>query len=176
MKTIVIYKSKTEFTKRYAQWISEELKCDLVSYDKGLKNDFNDYDLVIYGGGIYAGKIGGLKEMKALLENKPKVKLIVFATGATPAGAEEIINTTWKGNLTEEELIAVPHFYLQSGLSYEKMGFFDRMLMKAFSKMLSKKEDKSAEEAGTQLAITKSHDISSREYIKPLVQYVREQK
>lgn len=176
MKTIVIYKSKTGFTKRYAQWISEELKCDVASFEKASEVSLTDYEMIIYGGGIYAGKIGGLKKMKALLENKPKTKLIVFATGATPSGVEEVINTTWKGNLTEEELIAVPHFYMQSGLSYEKMGFFDRMMMKAFSKMLSKKEDKSPEGAGTQLAITKSHDISSREFIKPLVQYVKNQK
>ena len=30
MKIIVIYKSKTGFTKRYAEWIAEELKCDIV--------------------------------------------------------------------------------------------------------------------------------------------------
>ena len=176
MKTIVIYKSKTEFTKRYAQWIAEELKCDIISYERVSEASLTEYDRVIYGGGIYAGKIGGLKNIKTLLASKPNTKFIVFTTGATPMEAEDVISTTWKANFTEEELKKVPHFYMQSGLSYEKMGFFDRMMMKAFSKMLSKKENKTSEETGTQLAITKSHDISSREYIKPLVQYVKNQK
>lgn len=176
MKIIVIYKSKTGFTKRYAQWIAEELKCDMVSYEKVSAASIAEYDCVIYGGGIYAGKIGGLKKIKPLLANKPKTKFIVFATGATPSAAEEVINTTWKVNFTEEELEEVPHFYMQSGLSYEKMGFFDRLMMKAFSKMLSKKEDKSTEEVGTQLAIIRSHDISSKEFIEPIVKFVRLQR
>lgn len=176
MKTIVIYKSKTGFTEKYAKWIAEELKCEVASIEKVSKNNLKEYNLVIYGGGLYAGNIGGLKKIKKRLAENSQVKLVVFATGATPVGAEEVINTTWKSNLTEEELKTIPHFYMQSGLNYEKMGFFDRMMMRAFSKMLSKKEDKTAEEAGTQLAITKSHDISSREYITPLIQYVKKQK
>lgn len=35
-KTVVIYKSKTGFAKKYAQWISEELHCDLME-NNGLK-------------------------------------------------------------------------------------------------------------------------------------------
>lgn len=173
MKTIVIYKSKTGFSKKYAQWIAEELKCDISSYERVSVAVIGEYDCIIYGGGIYAGKIGGLKKIKDFLVDKPKLKLIAYATGATPLAAEEVINTVWKGNFTEEELRTIPHFYMQSGLNYEKMGFFDRILMKAFSKMLSKKEDKTSEEAGTQLAITGSHDISSKKYIEPLIQYVK---
>ncbi len=29
MKTIVVYKSKYGYTKRYAEWIAEELSCDI---------------------------------------------------------------------------------------------------------------------------------------------------
>ena len=175
MKTIVTYKSKTGFSKKYAQWIAEELKCEMVSYEKASTASLQYYDCVIYGGGIYAGKIGGLKKIKDLLVNKTNIKLIVFATGATPIAAEEVINTIWKGNFTEDELKIIPHFYMQSGLNYEKMGFFDRLLMKVFSKMLSKKEDKGPVEEGTQLAIASSHDISSKKYIEPLIQYVKMQ-
>lgn len=176
MKTIVIYKSKTGFSKKYAQWIAEELKCDISSYEKVSVAVIGEYDCIIYGGGIYAGRIGGLKKIKDLLVNKTNIKLIVFATGATPLAADEVIDTTWKGNFTEDELKIIPHFYMQSGLNYERMGFFDRLLMKVFSKMLSKREDKGPVEEGTQLAIASSHDISSKKYIEPLVQYVKMQR
>lgn len=175
MKAIVIYKSKTGFTKKYAEWICEELKCDIGSYDKLSSNSIADYDFIIYGGGIYAGKVGGLKKIKSLLRDNSRVRLVVFATGATPAAVGDSIDTIWKSNFSEDELNRIPHFYMQSGISYEKMGFLDRLLMKVFTKMLSKKEDKSPEEVGCEQSIAKSHDISSKEYIKPLIQFIKEQ-
>ena len=67
MKGIIIYKSRTGFTKRYAQWISEELKYDIESYQDIRKDSIDQYDLVIYGGNLYAGKIDGLAKIKDLL-------------------------------------------------------------------------------------------------------------
>ncbi len=39
-KTAVIYKSKTGFTRKYAQWIAEETGCDLFPYEQREKVDF----------------------------------------------------------------------------------------------------------------------------------------
>ena len=40
MKTIIIYTSQTGFTKRYAQWLSEELAAELITLeDAKKKND-----------------------------------------------------------------------------------------------------------------------------------------
>ena len=66
-----------------------------------------------------------------------------------------------------------PHFYMQAGLNYERMGFFDKLIMKGLSAMMSKKKDKTPDEEGTAQAIGSSFDASSRDYIKPLVEYVR---
>ena len=129
----------------------------------------DDYDLVIYGGRVYAGSIDSLKKVKEILINK-KCKLVVFATGATPITATEEINNMMKINFVDN---SIPHFYMQSGLCYEKMGFFDKTLMKMLSKMLSSKKDKSDAEGGTTIAISKSHDISSKDYIMPLVNYIK---
>ena len=42
MKTLVIYTSQTGFTKRYAEWISEEINADI--YDlKDVKKKTNDF-------------------------------------------------------------------------------------------------------------------------------------
>ncbi|MGL5351808.1 MAG: hypothetical protein ACRDA5_00635, partial [Clostridium sp.] len=67
----------------------------------------------------------------------------------------------------------IPHFYMQSGLNYEKMGIVDRLIMKSLAKMLSSKNDKSKENYGCQQAIINSHDISSKEYIEPLVRFIK---
>ena len=56
MKTVVIYKSRSGHTEKYATWLSEKLNADLfeASQIKGL--DFSRYDNIIYGGGLYAGR------------------------------------------------------------------------------------------------------------------------
>lgn len=74
-KTAVIYKSKTGFTRKYAQWIAEETGCDLFPYEQREKVDFSRYDTILYGGGFYAGTIGGLKWFKKSCLNCPERKL-----------------------------------------------------------------------------------------------------
>lgn len=169
MKILLIYKSKTGFTKRYAEWICEEINCRLEDISNIKNINFNSYDLVIYGSRIHAGKIDGIDKIKKLnLENK----LILFVTGATPKETNSI-KEVWKNNLTEEEYKTIKHFYIPAGLNYEKMGFLDKMMMKMASMMLEKKQDKSAEDIDMQNFIKKSYDISNKARIKPLVEYIK---
>lgn len=173
MKAIVIYKTKTGFTKRYAEWICEELKCEISNYRNFHQSDLKNYDFVIYGSRIHAGKIDGLKKIKKMLQNNEGSKLIVFATGATPSEVKDAINKIWKSNFSDQELKTIPHFYMPSGLNYEKMGTVDHLIMKSLAKILSSKNKKNIEESGCEQAIVKSHDISSIEYIDPLVRFIK---
>jgi hypothetical protein len=111
MKIIVVYQSSTGFTKKYAQWISEELSCDLAAYEDASKK-INDYDVIIYGGGIMAGRIAGFNKLKKnpLIPGK---KLILFATGATNMNASEIISQIRDNNLTPEEQKSIPFYYFE---------------------------------------------------------------
>lgn len=169
MKILLIYKSKTGFTEKYANWIAEELKCDIEKISNIQRIDFSSYDLIIYGSRIHAGRIDGLDKIKKLnLDNK----LIVFATGATPKETNSI-KEVWKNNLTESELISIKHFYIPAGLNYERMGFLDKVMMKMASMMLEKKENKSIEDIGMQNSIKKSYDISDKSRIKTLVDYIK---
>ncbi len=54
MKTIVVYKSKSGYTKTYAEWISSELNCDLKCAEDIKIDELLKYDVIIYGGGLYA--------------------------------------------------------------------------------------------------------------------------
>lgn len=169
MKILLIYKTKTGFTEKYANWITEEIKCDIEKISNIQNIDFKSYDLIIYGSRIHAGRVDGLDKIKELnLDNK----LIVFATGATPKETKSI-QEVWKNNLTESELISIKHFYIPAGLNYERMGFLDKIMMKMASMMLEKKQDKSEEDIGMQNSIKKSYDISNKSRIKPLVDYIK---
>lgn len=135
MKVLVTYQSKTGFTKKYAEWISEELKCDLKEL-KSVK-DVNDYDLVIHGGWIMGGVIKGVKKIKKL---NPK-KLIVFGVGLTP-----------KKNLNTDKMIKdnkqedTTFFYFEGGTNPKKMGFFGRKIVELVTKKKVTFEDNTKKE------------------------------
>ncbi len=175
MKIAVIYKSKTGFTKQYAEWIAEDLNCECLDFEKLNKAALGAYDYLIFGGRLSAGRIDGWKKFLTYVADHPNKKLAVFATGATPQVEKEHIDLVWNNNLSEAERKMVPHFYMQAGLNYEKMGFGGRMAMKIFAFILKMKPNKDAIESGTQQAISQSFDNSSREYIAPLVQCIKEQ-
>ena len=164
-KTVIIYKSSTGFAEKYAGWLSEELQCDIKSFENRNDIDFSDYETVIYGGGIYAGSINGITWFKSKLPELQGKKVIVYATGAMPPDAPETKETIVK-NLTETEAAQVEIFYFHSGLSYEKMGFKHKLMMKMFCKILKKSNPE------TYQVLRASFDHTSREDLKPLIDYV----
>ena len=168
-KTLVIYRSKTGFTERYARWISEALSCDLAAYGDRKQQSFDSYDTILFGGWIHAGRIQGVKWF---LSQAPKLegkKLAIFATGAAPAGSPGV-SKAWEQNLTEEERDKIKTFYFQSGLSYERMGLPDRIMMSAFRAMLKKTEGDSE----AYRMVQRSFDCASKDAILPLVEFCQE--
>lgn len=174
MKGIVVYKSKTGFTKRYATWIANQLEWEMVSIEDFYNKSVEVYDCIIFGSRVHAGKVDGLKKVKALIRGNAKRKLIVFATGGTPIAVTDRINQIWEASFTSEELEQIPHFYMQSGLNYDEMGTTDRVIMKALARFLGKKEHKNQEDVGCEQAIGSSYDISDELYSEPLIAYVKQ--
>ena len=112
MKSIVIYKSKTGFTKKYAQWIAEDLSADILDVSKVTMSILTSYDTIIYGGSLYAGGIIGVKLIKENINKLKDKKVLVFATGASPA-REDVINEVRNKNFTQEEQKYIKFFYLK---------------------------------------------------------------
>jgi len=55
-KTLVIYSSKYGHTKKYAEWLAEDLNADICD-DKNLKKEMlNSYSVILFGSSLYAGK------------------------------------------------------------------------------------------------------------------------
>lgn len=175
MKTLIVYKSKTGFTQKYAEIIALETAASCMNSEGISAGDLAGYDRIVYGSRLFAGKIDGLDEFKKVFARSGSKSLVVFATGATPNAAAQIINEMWKANLSEEELSAIPHYYMQAGLNYENMPFIEKTVMKIMSVMMKKKKNKSEQDEGFARAIAASHDISSKEYAMPLIEYLKEE-
>ncbi len=168
-KILIIYKSSTGFTERYAKLIASKIDCTLAAYKKAAPELIAGYDTVVFGSRAHAGMIDGYKKIRKITSQNPSVKLILFVTGAMPASSKDTIETFWKQNLTSEEILKIPHFYMPGGLCYERMSMPDKFMMKVAALMIKNKKNKTPFEIELENAIKASYDISSPEYIKPLI-------
>ena len=83
-RTAVVYTSKYGATEKYARWIGEELECPVFSLDNLSKGQLDNYDNIIYGGGVQAGGIKGFDKFKKWIKpliGQPGKKIVVFAVG-----------------------------------------------------------------------------------------------
>ena len=170
---IIVYHSKTGFTRRYAGWLAEETGWPLISLEKAAKAVPGPQEIFLFGSRLHAGTLEGLGKARSIFQKSGSGQLVVFATGAMPGTAEETIAKVWEQNLTEEERREVPHFYLQGGLNYEKMGFQDRMMMRGLSFFMKQKKHKTAQDEELMKTIAQSYDSSSREYLAPMLEELK---
>ena len=172
MKVIVVYKSKSGYTKTYAEWIAEELKCDLRQADEISVDDLKQYDVIIYGGGLYAVGINGISLIKknySLLHNK---KIVVWATGSSP-GRENQQQEVWNHNFPETQFSSIKKFYLRGGFDYTKLNTGDKILMSMLKIRLKSKRMKNEDEQGMLAAYDIPEYHCNKENIHSLVEYVR---
>ena len=92
-KTVVIYKSKHGSTKKYAEWIGEELECPVLSADDFSKKELEDYENIIFGGCVQAGGIMGFDLIKKNMRRLAGKKLVIFAVGLNAAERDKFQQT-----------------------------------------------------------------------------------
>lgn len=172
-KILITTLSKTGFTRKYAEMIAEEIPCTLADFQKTTPETMSSYDTVVFGSRAHAGMFLGYQKAKTMFEKSTAKNFIVFSTGASPNGAAITIAQFWENNLGADDLKKIPHFYMQSGLCYEKMGFGDKAMMKVASIMIGRKKKKTEDEKAFEKAISGSYDISSKEYAVPLIDLLR---
>ena len=161
MKRIVVYESGTGFTAQYAAWIAEELQCESVALKNTKTLNPADYDQVIFGGWMCAGKVMGYDKFKAL--NAKNV--VLFAVGMAPS-VPDVANKIIKENGFDAERF----FYFEGGYRPEKVNFIMRTMMKMLKKSIEKKPEKTEED----LYIIKTFhgaDNAKKEAVKPLVEF-----
>lgn len=173
-KIMILYNSKTGFTQTYAELLAAKLDCAALPL-KDAPADLSQYDVVAFGSRLHAGMLDGWKKARKLLAQRSAKKLVLFATGAMPNEAEAQIQKVWEQNLTPEEQKTIPHFYLQAGLCYEKMGGVDRAMMKFAAWAMTRKKSKTEEDEAFRNAIRQSYDISDPKYIEPVVTCLKQE-
>lgn len=127
---IIVYESKTGFTKRYADMLSAKTGIKALRVKEFIK--LNKEEEIIFLGWMKAGKIQGLNKMR-----KYNIKVVCGSgTGRTAEpNAETVIARNKIGN--------IPFFYLRGGcFPLKDLKGMDKILMSMFVKMLKGRKDK----------------------------------
>jgi len=171
-KIAVIYKTQYGFTKQYAQWIAEALEATLYEVSEVKPAQLMSFDTVVYGGGLYAGGISGVK----LVTKNPCKNLVVFTVGlADPATTDfsEILNR----NFTPEQLTKTKIFHLRGGIEYSRLSLIHKGMMALVKNQAAKKPEPEQTHDDKLFIETYGKQISfaNKETITPLVEFVIKQ-
>lgn len=171
-KVAIVYKSKYGATKKYAEWLSEDIKADLYLQDKCKIENIKEYDTIIYGGGIYASGIAGLSFIKKNYSKLKDKTIIIFAVGASPYD-EKAFNQLKEHNLSGE-LESIKLFYLRGMFDLKSMTFKDKLLIGMLKCFLSKKDSSKFEpwEKAFVESMDKPVDWTSRDNLKEVKKYL----
>lgn len=174
MKPIVLYRSKYGSTKNYANWIAEELSCEAMDA-KGLDvGILEDYDTIIYGGGLYAEIIAGVSLITKNIDKLSDKKLVVFTTGLTPTNLREyydgmVLEKNFKGDTRDK----VKVFNFPGKMVYKELSLVHRTAIKTLQTIMSKKENPTDMEKMLVHLCDVDADLSDRNLIGELIDYVR---
>ena len=168
IETIVIYKSKTGFTKRYAEFIAEDLDAEIYELHEIKIEDIDKYDTIIYGGGLYAGGINGIDFINKNIDILKKHKVIVFATGLCP-GSNDEINNMKNSNFNQEQIKNIDFFYLRGGFNFNNLSIVDKVLMTLMRLKLKFKKNLNNDEKGMLSAYEHPIDFVDRKNISKLI-------
>jgi len=177
-KAIVMYSSVYGTTKQYAEWIAEEIKGEACDVKKVKQDTLKDYDIIILGGGLYAGMFKGLDIIKKNYEVIKDKKIIVFTCGLADVTYPENIASIHKRIakvLTDDIVKDIKIFYLRGGLDYSKLSFLHKTMMAVMKKSVARiPEDKKTDDDRMLLeTYGKTIDFMDRKSVGEILEYCR---
>lgn len=171
-KGVVVYASKYGATERYAKWLAQETGFDCMKAKSADIKEISGYDVIIFGGGIYASGIAGISFLKKNYAAVRDKAVAVFCVGASPydeAALKQIVDHNFKGAFQ-----GIRCFYCRGAWDEERMTFTDRTLCRMLQRVLSKKDPSSYEiwEKALMSAVGQKQDWTDRKYLAPILRWI----
>ena len=172
---VVVYESKYGTTKKYAEWIAQELEADLFERKAASIDALTGYDVIVYGGGLYAGGVSGLPFITKNYEKIKDKRILLFTCGLGDPQVLENVESIRKGLmkvLPEEMKKTAEIFHLRGGMDYSKLSMIHRTLMGLVQKNVAKKDPAERTQEDIEMLETygKIVDFTDRSTIKPIVE------
>lgn len=113
---IIVYSSQTGYTKRYAEYLAEQLNYDIRPIRRANLFRVSCYPVVLYGGGLHHNHIDGIKGLLDGFEYLGDQTLIIFSVGLSSVN-DDIIRDIKRRNLPDFLRESVFYKALPGGLS-----------------------------------------------------------
>ena len=177
MKCLVTYASKYGSTKKYAQWIAEALACDIQDSKDVNRKLLEQYDVIIHGGGLYAGGLSGINTIVKNFDAISDKEIILFSCGlADPRDPENTahIEAGLAKVLKPEMFGKIKQFHLRGGINYAALSLTHKAMMAMLRKTMLQKGCQNLRPEDQLMLDTygKAIDFSDRDTIIPLLDYV----
>ncbi len=173
MNTLIIYGSQYGTTKRYADKFAEMTKFPIINYEN--VKSLDDYNQIIYFGGLYAG---GIKGLKSIIKKIPLgTKLIIVTVGlADVTDKENIIKirNSIKKQIPEHLFNTSLIFNLRGGIDYNKLNFKHKTMMRMLRHFIKKKstDDLSQEDKDFLESYNKKVDFVDFDSLKQILNVI----
>ncbi len=172
-KTVVFYYSKYGSTKKYAEYLAEQIGCESFPIERAKDMDLSGYDTIILGAGLYAGKI---KQGDVFVKNQSARKILFTVGIADPETTD--YSDILKSNFSEERLKELEVFHLRGKLDYKNMTLIHRIMMWALMKFQVEKikPEERTDEVNTMIeTYGKKVDFIDLKSAESIIKLVKEQ-
>ena len=132
MNRIIVYGSHYGTTRQYAEELSRRTNIKVISFKK-INQQINDYDNIIYLGGLYAGGVLGMSKTLKKLNNISSKKIIIATVGLSDPTDEvnkNNIRNNIKNQITKEVFEKAKIFHLRGRIDYSELNFAHKTMMK----------------------------------------------
>lgn len=132
MNSIIIYGSHYGTTKQYAEELSKRTDIKVIFF-KNVNQQINDFDTIIYLGGLYAGGVLGMSKTLKKLHNFSGKKIIIATVGLSDPTDEvnkNNIRNNIKSQIPKEVFEKAKIFHLRGGIDYSKLNLAHKTMMK----------------------------------------------
>lgn len=176
MRSLVIYGSYYGTTQKYAEELAKNL--NVQCYDFKDVKDINDYNTIIYIGGLYAGGVVGMKKTFKKITNPNSKKIIIVTVGLADTKDEENIKSI-RSHISKQLLPEVFEkakiFNLRGGIDYSKLNFIHKSMMKLMYNKVKKipEEKRTADDKGIIETYNKKVDFVDLNTLNDVIEYIK---
>ncbi len=158
---IIVYESKTGFTKKYADMLAAKtgLKAFRVKELQNVKKD----EEIIFLGWMKVGKIQGLDKVR----NYKLAAVCGSGTGRTAEPSSEVV-------IERNKIKGLPFFYLRGGCyPLKELKGMDKFMLSIFVNVLKKSKDKDERVEESIAIIENGYDGVKEENLEPVLQWLK---
>ena len=175
MNAIVVYKTKYGSTKKYAEWIGEELNCKVADARDITIDELEKYEAIIYGGGLYAEIINGVHLITKNIDKLKNKKIAIYTNGITPIDCRDyydklVIEKNFKCGVPD----CVKIFNFTGKMVLNELSLVHKTALKSLKKIMSSKKEPTEMEKLLIELCDADGDFTDRSQITDLINYITE--